>query len=346
MVQAVDKLRTSGRRRVLRDLGLEEIERTFIRIPINLLFIGFHRESLGKFQLTDKSVRTWFEHVEDHVPYTVVDSATGRVIRVSDSVFYDFQIRVIEVDKLVDAAVEAALRTFMRRETMTNTTFYQVDADRMATVVESLLHGLGLDDSYTFIVANPDISFLSSGKPYGYRTGFSSDEIAFLHQQHKENKLQLTLPDKDNSTVPEDHDPDHEAEPITKPDRKPASSIKFMDKKKISENWASNFLIQNRELIKQREMSLKISDEQCDKPETIVLKDELDRTLQKSKHEMDHDHVGGHRINMELMKNASVLSRHIIRSGSKEDRKYLQQVVELGVHLFWVVFMLLNFTHV
>jgi hypothetical protein len=111
---------------------------------------------------------------------------------------------------------------------------------------------------------------------------------------------------------------------------RPASSIKFMDKKKISENWASNFLIQNRELIKQREMSLKISDEQCDKPETIVLKDELDRTLQKSKHEMDHDHVGGHRINMELMKNASVLSRHIIRSGSKEDRKYLQQVVELG----------------
>ena len=52
------------------------------------------------------------------------------------------------------------------------------------------------------------------------------------------------------------------------------------------------------------------SDEQCDKPETIVLKDELDRTLQKSesKHETKHGHARGHRINMELMKNASVVS--------------------------------------
>ena len=154
---ALDKLGDSGRRKVLRDLGLEELKRTFIRIPINLLFLGFHRESLGKFQLTHKSLRTWFEHVEDHVAYTVVDSATGRVARTSDSVFYDFQIRVIEVDKLVDAAVEAALKTFMRRETMTNTTFYQVDADRMGAVVESLLHAMGLGDSYTFIVANPGI---------------------------------------------------------------------------------------------------------------------------------------------------------------------------------------------
>ena len=56
------------------------------------------------------------------------------------------------------------------------------------------------------------------------------------------------------------------------------------------------------------------SDEQCDIPETIVLKDELDRLLQKSdsKHEGDHDHARGHRINMEVMNNASVVSHGIM----------------------------------
>lgn len=162
MLRTLSKLGDAERRKLLRDLGLEEPQPVFMRIPVNLMFIGFHRESLGKFQLTQKSLRTWFEHVEDHVAYTTVDSTSKRVLRTSDSVFYDFQIRVIEVDKLVDAALEAALKTFMRRESMINTTRYQVDADRMSSVVESLLHALGLSDSYTFIVANPGIVIIMS----------------------------------------------------------------------------------------------------------------------------------------------------------------------------------------
>ena len=39
---------------------------------------------------------------------------------------------------------------------------------------------------------------------------------------------------------------------------RPAASVEFVDKKKVSEKWASDFLIQNHELIKQREKSLKI----------------------------------------------------------------------------------------
>ena len=145
----------SERRQLGRLLGIEETKPFLIGIPLNLLFIGFHHENLGKFRLSQKSLRTWFEHIEDRVAYTTIDSRTRRVRETSDSVFYDFQIRVVEIDKLVDAALEAALKTFMRRESMTNTTYYQVDADRMASVFESLFHAIGLTDSYSFVVAHP-----------------------------------------------------------------------------------------------------------------------------------------------------------------------------------------------
>ena len=138
---------------ILQNLIVEPVS---IKIPVNILFLGFHRET--DFRLSRDTLAIWLEHVEEHVVPTT-----------SSSVFYDFQIRVIETDKLVDSAVEAALKTFMRRESIVNTSMYQVDADRMGSVFESLLHAIGSNDVYTLIVMNPDKSFLSSGKPYGYR---------------------------------------------------------------------------------------------------------------------------------------------------------------------------------
>ena len=52
------------------------------------------------------------------------------------------------------------------------------------------------------------------------RTGFSAEEIAFLHNQHTKDKLKLNWSEKEKENFPADHDPDHEAEPIRKHERK------------------------------------------------------------------------------------------------------------------------------
>lgn len=47
-----------------------------------------------------------------------------------------------------------------------------------------------------------------------------------------------------------------------------------------------------------------VSDKECDKPETIVIKDALDQLSGPMK---DEDHVRGHQINMEVMDDAGAV---------------------------------------
>ena len=49
----------------------------------------------------------------------------------------------------------------------------------------------------------------------------------------------------------------------------------------------------------------RFSDKECDKPETIVIKDALDKLSGPMK---DEDHVRGHQINMEVMDDAGAVS--------------------------------------
>ena len=47
-----------------------------------------------------------------------------------------------------------------------------------------------------------------------FRTGFSHEEILYLHNQYKAGKQSLNLSEKSDENYPSDHDSDHEAESI------------------------------------------------------------------------------------------------------------------------------------
>ena len=62
-----------------------------------------------------------------------------------------------------------------------NIKFKQVDMLKMEPFIDSLVEGLGLDQGYTAIVVNPKWS--SSLSSYGFRAGFSADEVNMLREQ-------------------------------------------------------------------------------------------------------------------------------------------------------------------
>ncbi len=57
----------------------------------------------------------------------------------------------------------------------------QVDVLKFEPFIDSFVEGLGLDQGYTLIVANPKWS--TSLASYGFRAGFSQDELTMLQMQ-------------------------------------------------------------------------------------------------------------------------------------------------------------------
>jgi hypothetical protein len=57
---------------------------------------------------------------------------------------------------------------------------YHVDARVMTMIVDSLVEELELLDSYTLVILNPRKNLL--GGRYGYRQGFSAEEMAELRR--------------------------------------------------------------------------------------------------------------------------------------------------------------------
>lgn len=64
--------------------------------------------------------------------------------------------------------------------------FVQVDALKFEPFVDSFIHALGLDKSYTLLVLNPKWS--ASLPSYGYRAGFSEHELRLLNENVSEGQ--------------------------------------------------------------------------------------------------------------------------------------------------------------
>jgi hypothetical protein len=107
----------------------------------------------------------------------------------------------------------------------------QVDADRLAPLLESLAHGLGLHASYTLLVMNP-AAVLPPSARYGYRTGLSAAEMARISDDPRLHALveQIERPeDKDRVRPPVEsgmrpHDPDHVVRPCAPPPYRPCET--------------------------------------------------------------------------------------------------------------------------
>ena len=65
-------------------------------------------------------------------------------------------------------------------------------ADRMGSVVNSLLSALGLNDTYTIVLMNPNRPTDGKRQVYGYREGLSDDEMKYVVSHSSEIGIDLT----------------------------------------------------------------------------------------------------------------------------------------------------------
>ena len=73
---------------------------------------------------------------------------------------------------------------FVYRHARDSATAYHVDARAFSDLIDSLVANLDLLDSYTLVVMNPRRA--NMGAKYGYREGFSDDEVEFLRGKRTE----------------------------------------------------------------------------------------------------------------------------------------------------------------
>ena len=64
-----------------------------------------------------------------------------------------------------------------------STNRWQIDALKLEPFIDSFVEGLGLSNGYTVIVVNPKWS--DSAMTYGFRAGFSAEEIDDLQEEVK-----------------------------------------------------------------------------------------------------------------------------------------------------------------
>ena len=73
---------------------------------------------------------------------------------------------------------------FVYRHARDSATAYHVDARAFSDLIDTLIADLDLLDSYTLVVMNPRRA--NMGAKYGYREGFSDDEVEFLRGKRTE----------------------------------------------------------------------------------------------------------------------------------------------------------------
>ncbi len=111
---------------------------------------------------------------------------------------FNFTCHVVDVGVKVTAVLERAMRLYSRplrpvnplgdetrlRHSRDSVAAHHVDAKAFSALVDDLVADLDLADSYTLVVMNPRRS--NMGAKYGYREGFSDDEVEFLRVKRTE----------------------------------------------------------------------------------------------------------------------------------------------------------------
>ena len=111
---------------------------------------------------------------------------------------FNFTCHIVDVGSKVLETLERAQRIHARpmrptlpgldesqfRHARDSATAYHVDARAFSDLIDSLVADLDLLDSYTLVVMNPRRA--NMGAKYGYREGFSDDEVEFLRGKRTE----------------------------------------------------------------------------------------------------------------------------------------------------------------
>jgi len=112
---------------------------------------------------------------------------------VNNGIFFLFRVKVFKLSHTISTVFEAAINTFLRRDNATTSgSHYQIDVDRIMPLYESLLHAMGLSTTYSLVMVNPN-KVIRSSLNYGYRSGFSSDELRQISHDEVLRKIVLQI---------------------------------------------------------------------------------------------------------------------------------------------------------
>lgn len=147
-------------------LGLESMRDYRVPVHVNLIFIGFDSKLQHSASVSTETLKEYLEAVDGDESFLFKHSyfmereyfAAGyhpEKSHVVDDIVLDLQTQVVELAPLTHMAMEAALKTFVRLESKTDGSSYQLDADKMGSLLESLLHATNLSDFYTLFIINP-----------------------------------------------------------------------------------------------------------------------------------------------------------------------------------------------
>lgn len=166
-------------------------------------------------------------------------------------------VEVARVCPLVTTLIEDGILQYIRpedpfffdpsattaREADQNPDFY-VDAFSFSHILGNLVGYLGLgDDAYTLFILNPKRPFVKGDSIYGYRAGFSSQEILSIYSNETLKTTIESLP-KIKTSVEQKPKAGEEAakpaNPISPTGKR--RSVKFSDFTEESEKWAKAWL--------------------------------------------------------------------------------------------------------
>ena len=206
-------------------LGIQSVKAVHVPVPVNLILVGFSGEGHMGLKLDHADLVAWLEHADHVRPHARLPAPThaarprarSRSIRTpgkkgagssplqqldeapTNSVArFNFTCHVVDVGVKVTAVLERAMRLYSRplrpvnplgdetrlRHSRDSVAAHHVDAKAFSALVDDLVADLDLADSYTLVVMNPRRS--NMGAKYGYREGFSDDEVEFLRAKRTE----------------------------------------------------------------------------------------------------------------------------------------------------------------
>ena len=151
---------------LLASLGLDKVEQYRVPVHVNLIFIGFDSKLQHSASLSTDVLKRLLEHNDGDESFVfkysyflsdefLTAGHSPDKSHVVDDILVDLQTQVVELSPLTHMALEAALTAFVRLENKADGSTYQLDADKMGSLFESLLHATNLSDYYTLFVINP-----------------------------------------------------------------------------------------------------------------------------------------------------------------------------------------------
>lgn len=169
-------------RLVFNSTALQKRDQIMIKIPFNILFLGF-----SDFGFTETSeLEEWFAHVDhtiDHqtIPLFETILSTKDMLQTSTFITYQIMINAIKVSDQVIKVIENQINNFKRYEDASSEepeSMLYVNVERVNRPLDHMLDYLGLSEQYSLIIMNPQKKDPAS--KYGYRIGFSQQEIDTL----------------------------------------------------------------------------------------------------------------------------------------------------------------------